>query len=262
MSDPVNIFWTGGWDSTFRVMELLHLTDRPIQPHYVIDPRRRSSEMEIRTMERITRALIEGGFAEEERIRPLKTHRREEIPHDDAIDQAFREITRTHRVGNQYRWLAMLVKGEGLDGIELGIERGSIYPVVNSALTALDQKLHTKTVAPNSGSVSALFGRYSLPLIERGDAELRRHATESGWDRILAHTCFCHSPLLGRYPCGTCRPCMLMIERKGEGNRVGWRGKLRYWLVERPIRLLPKSIVWRIRQHQESRAASKNQSAA
>lgn len=263
MREPVNIFWTGGWDSTFRVMELLERTDRPVQPHYVIDPRRHSSAMELDTMARITQALVEECFAEAGRIRPVETHHREEIPHDEAIDQAFREITRTHRVGNQYRWLAMLVKARGLEGIELGIERGSIYPIVAPVLTDPPEgKSNARGVRPDAGAVSTLFGGYTLPLIDRNDAELRAQAVDNRWDGMLTRTCFCHSPLRGKHPCGTCRPCVLMLERKGEAARVGWRGKLRYWLIERPIRLLPAPAVWRIRQFQESRAAKKTRESA
>ncbi|WP_018141268.1 hypothetical protein [Thioalkalivibrio sp. ALJ7] len=262
--EPIDIFWTGGWDSTFRVMELLHLTDRPIQPHYVIDPRRRSSGMEILTMKRISRALIEEGFAEAGRIQPLMTHQREAIPHDETIDDAFQEIMRSHRVGNQYRWLAMLVKAEGLDGIEIGIVQGDrIAAVLEDHLIESNiDGCPTMTVERDAGDVSVLFAHYSLPLARRGPLELRKQAKELGWKGPLAKTCFCHTPLSGMHPCGTCRPCVLMLERKGEAKRVGWRGKLRYWLIERPIRLLPRAVSWRIRQSQEARAAARSQKEA
>ena len=48
-----NLFWTGGWDSTFRVLQLLLLHKRSVQPYYVIDEDRRSTGMEIHTMIKI-----------------------------------------------------------------------------------------------------------------------------------------------------------------------------------------------------------------
>jgi len=39
----VNLLWTGGWDSTFRLLQLILDTRATIQPVYVIDTARRSS---------------------------------------------------------------------------------------------------------------------------------------------------------------------------------------------------------------------------
>ena len=33
---PQNVFWTGGLDSTFRVLYLLHNTNKTVQPHYIV----------------------------------------------------------------------------------------------------------------------------------------------------------------------------------------------------------------------------------
>lgn len=258
MQEPVNIFWTGGWDSTFRVMELLTATSRPIQPHYVIDPRRASSALELSTIQHLTRHFEASGYAEQGRIREPIVYRRENIPLEPEIDEAFLVITRQHRLGNQYRWLAMLVKAEGLDGIELSVEKGSLYPIVAPSLVPVAQDtIPAYRIAPDSGAVAVLLGQFSFPLIERNDAQLRREAAEQGWEGVLAGTCFCHSPVWGQHPCGTCRPCILMLERKGEGGRLGWIGKTRYWAIERVIRALPSALEWRCRQWQENRAAHK-----
>lgn len=47
-----SIFWTGGWDSTFR---LLQLAERQIniKPIYIKDPARKSAEIEIARMTEI-----------------------------------------------------------------------------------------------------------------------------------------------------------------------------------------------------------------
>ena len=33
--DPEYVFWTGGYDSTFRICELLIIYKRPVQPVYI-----------------------------------------------------------------------------------------------------------------------------------------------------------------------------------------------------------------------------------
>lgn len=258
MSDVTHIFWTGGWDSTFRVMELLTFTDRPIQPHYVVDPRRRSAPLEIETMQRLTRHLKEAAYAEESRIREPILYRRAAIPFDRDIDDAFLTISEQHRLGNQYRWLAMLAVSARLDGVELCVERGSLYPIAAAHLVhTRDDARPTFRIADNAGAVGTLLGPFSFPLIERNDARLREQATARGWQKVLAGTCFCHSPVRGHHPCGTCRPCILMLERKGESARVGLIGKARYWTIERLIRALPSALEWRCRQWQENHAVRK-----
>ena len=259
---PAHVLWTGGWDSTFRLLELLTQTSQRIQPHYVIDPRRRSATMELEVIRHLTDILISRGYAEPGRIASPIVYRREEIPHDEAIEQAFDEVRRDHRLGNQYQWLAMLVKAKGLDGIELSVEKGSLYPIVSPYLmTDAISEGKAYRIDPSAEAVATLLGHFSFPLIKRDDACLRQQATEREWDGVLSATCFCHTPVLGRYPCGTCRPCVLMLERKGESARLGWIGKARYWCIERVIRFLPKGLAWRYRNYQEKRAVRRSQGA-
>ena len=40
---PVQILWTGGWDSTFRLLQLLLELKLEVIPHYVIDDTRESA---------------------------------------------------------------------------------------------------------------------------------------------------------------------------------------------------------------------------
>lgn len=48
-NEPVYILWTGGWDSTFRVVEL-SLKNQTIQPLYCVDKNRKSIDKEIEAM--------------------------------------------------------------------------------------------------------------------------------------------------------------------------------------------------------------------
>lgn len=54
----VNILWTGGWDSTYRIVELFR-EQVQIQPIYCCDPSRGSMQKEVETMEKIRGALLE-----------------------------------------------------------------------------------------------------------------------------------------------------------------------------------------------------------
>ena len=67
-SEPVRIFWTGGFDSTFRVLQALLDENRTVIPYYLsgsIDnipsnrTRRRNQEMEQRAMDQIRKRLVD-----------------------------------------------------------------------------------------------------------------------------------------------------------------------------------------------------------
>ena len=53
----VNIFWTGGWDSTFRVLQLLIAKKKTVQPFYINDPNRKSAEKELNAMKTVDRVV-------------------------------------------------------------------------------------------------------------------------------------------------------------------------------------------------------------
>ncbi len=53
-----NLLWTGGWDSTFRLLELLLVKGKVVQPYYIIDADRNSTGMELRTMEELKRRIF------------------------------------------------------------------------------------------------------------------------------------------------------------------------------------------------------------
>ncbi len=61
----VHILWTGGLDSTCRVIELSRMEGITIQPYYLLDPRRHSTRQEIRAISRIFEDIRQhpgGGF--------------------------------------------------------------------------------------------------------------------------------------------------------------------------------------------------------
>lgn len=64
-NEVCKILWTGGWDSTYRIVELFR-EQIQIQPIYCCDPSRGSIQREIETMENIRNTLLEkievGGY--------------------------------------------------------------------------------------------------------------------------------------------------------------------------------------------------------
>jgi hypothetical protein len=116
-----HLLWTGGWDSTFRVLQLLLCSRDAVQPHYIIDPERPSSGIEIATMEALRWDIAR--IAPAHRLRSTVITPLERIPRDARIDAAWRELRRIVPIGEQYAWLAAYVRLKGLDTMELCIHR-------------------------------------------------------------------------------------------------------------------------------------------
>ena len=51
MKPPLKILWTGGWDSTFQLLQLLIDQKVSVTPFYLIDEERRSTGVEIITLQ-------------------------------------------------------------------------------------------------------------------------------------------------------------------------------------------------------------------
>ncbi len=57
MNEPVHVLWSGGWESTYRVLDLVFTEQAVVQPHYIVDINRPSSLHELRTMASIKHAI-------------------------------------------------------------------------------------------------------------------------------------------------------------------------------------------------------------
>ena len=108
--DTVNIFWTGGWDSTFRILQLAE-HDIIIQPWYIIDPVRIGNKYEQRAMDEIL-ATIETSSEFKARILPIKKINAKEIDaiEDEEIASAYNRLKEKYKLGWQYQWFAKLCK--------------------------------------------------------------------------------------------------------------------------------------------------------
>jgi hypothetical protein len=58
--NAVNLLWSGGWDSTFRLLELILVRRRPVKPYYVIDSQRMSTGVELERRDRIKDCCLRG----------------------------------------------------------------------------------------------------------------------------------------------------------------------------------------------------------
>lgn len=227
---PVNLLWTGGWDSTFRLLQLVLLQRRLVQPVYLIDSGRRSTAVEIETMDGIRARLRREPAGTADLLLPTRFGKVAELLPDPELAAAFQTVRTTRFMGSQYDWLARYCKQNGVDRIELCIHRDDkAHRVVEPFVCEVAEATEVMVIFDprHVGTPEqALFRYFAYPLFQLSKQDMAAQARAHGWTETMRLTWFCHEPRGKRRPCGVCNPCIYTIE---EG--LGWRLPLRSWLA-------------------------------
>lgn len=118
----INLLWTGGLDSTFRLWELSrHEVD--VQPYYIIDPTRGSIPQEKRAMEKVL-GLLRNNSATKANINDVEFIEFSSIQPDEKITKSWKFFNDWNQLGTQYDYLARFAKQKGIK-LEVGLE-GSV----------------------------------------------------------------------------------------------------------------------------------------
>ncbi|WP_017925877.1 hypothetical protein [Thioalkalivibrio sp. HL-Eb18] len=206
----IKLLWTGGWDSSYRLLDLALYRNRKVQPIYVLDPRRKSYVYELRAMANI-RAGIEARAEARGRVAPVRVYLRSDILEDPNITELYQRLASEVHVGTQYDWLARLCEQEGLRDLELSLTG-------HEAGTELQERLFRN---PQYGDFRfreddfawELFQYYRFPLLSVTKEAMKYDAEAKGFLPLLEQSWFCHSPILGQ-PCGHCQPCRFSRESR------------------------------------------------
>lgn len=233
----VPLLWTGGWDSTFRLLVLLLHERRIVQPYYIVDrlQYRPGVPEEQAAMQRIRAALAARSPQAAARLRTTIECAMTDIQPHAALNQAYEGCLTFGFIGGQYEWLAAYCAAHRIDGMELSIHRDDkardlLAPLIDASRTRLDAK--------HQGDPRyELFKGFRLPLFDLSKQNMRAVAQAGGFEDLMRMTWFCHTPRRHR-PCGTCNPCIYTIE-EGLADRVPFAGRLRYHL-----RIVPRARRW------------------
>ena len=218
------VLWTGGWDSTFRVLDLLSRSRVVVQPYYVLDPGRRSHRVEMARMAEIAAAAAARGWPG--RLEPLEVVAMPDTARHPDIREAWSALHAEIGIGTQYAWLAAFARERDLRGLEIGVVPGGetevfLRPrVVRRSLGGRDRTVFDPAAHP----AALLFERMEFPILALGKPEMGAIAAERGFRDLLERSWFCHDPLFGRHACGLCVPCRDAV-RRGVAYRLGWRGR-------------------------------------
>lgn len=222
-SPCVNLLWTGGWDSTFRLLQLLLLHRVAVVPHYLEDPTRTSTQTELRTMARIGDHLREAYPHTRELLQPLRIAAVTGVAKDPEITGALREIRKRIYIGSQYAWLPAFCKHNAIVDMELCVHvDDKVQALLRSFAMEFEHPGGYRSIRVDprhAGSAEfRLFGYFGFPLFHIDKVGMGRQAEAEGWGAIMDMTWFCHTPVRGE-PCGFCAPCVYTIA-EGLARRV------------------------------------------
>lgn len=235
----VSIFWTGGYDSTFRVCQLSR-QEVIIQPYYLSEGRP-SEEYEKKAVQVISEKLRNAPGTKALIRKPIQVSLEERFT-DPAVEAAFGVLRKQAFMGAQYKRLgAFALK---VPGIEMSIHKDDkavaiiqqfgqlmAVPDVCGASYVLDP-------AHSKAELVTLFGNLRFPLVNYTKLDMMSEYEKMGLSEIITDTWFCHHPMNGQ-PCGTCNPCKYTIE-EGMSYRLPEEALRRYRRSKSPLTRLTR----------------------
>ena len=116
---------TGGWDSTFRLLVVLLVERRAVQPYYIVDGLRYRPGVpeEQQAMGRIRELITRRHPQAASRLLPTIDCAVQAVPANAVLTAHSEGCLATGFIGGQYEWLARYCAAHGIDGMELAIHR-------------------------------------------------------------------------------------------------------------------------------------------
>lgn len=215
-TDPniVHILWTGGWDSTYRIVELSRM-DLSILPIYCCDPDRESTPEEKKVMLKILQALSTRPETKAH-FYPIQYIDVSAIPENKEITDAHAILAADTGLGRQYEWLARLA--HKYPGLEIGTDRreqalptGCRATIMKHGGFTLDDGVPVINRGMASEECKLVLGNFHFPLADITEQEMLENIRAWGYEDIMKLSWFCHAPMNGQ-PCGMCTPCRHKME--------------------------------------------------
>jgi hypothetical protein len=227
----INVLWTGGWDSTYRVIQLVRL-GKSVNPHYLVDPYRDSTKFEIDTINKISDILNKryGGL-----IKKVKIFDSKKLDIDQGMQRYYEEILEIGYLGSQYLQLATYCKKFEIKDLDLCIHKDDkAYDYVHEFIEETEDGIcYLSENAPER--ISAIFKYFRFPVLDMTKLEMEDDAKIWHDEDIMEMTWFCHQPFFGK-SCGSCNPCMYTID-EGLSRRFSKVALIRYKLKLRLLKL-------------------------
>lgn len=228
-NEPRNVLVTGGWDSIFRILQLILIEKSPVRPIYILDPERWSVSQELKAMAKVKRALLKKFPEAEELLLATTMYDRTDIKFDQELKDAEQGVFEQVQIGGQYVWLAAAVKQFNIDDPELCVEKNfsiaGCFPSVKHFLAQCDDGMMRVPQKYKDTPQYGLYGRFAFPIPHLLKPDMMEIAREHDFLDILELSWFCHRPNFLGQACGMCNPCKDAMT-KGMQHRVPPFGRL------------------------------------
>ena len=211
-----NILWTGGWDSTFRILHTLIVQKKYVQPYYVVDVGRKSLTKELDAMKSIRKKLRNVYPEAFDLLMETIYTNKDDLVISENEKYYYKRFTDQYPIGSQYLWLSAFSKKYSLGDLELSIDKADYRNTWMEQLMpymVTDGDRFMLQLKPGFDEKLTLFTNFRFPLLTTDKYKMEQIAREHGFYDILTLSWFCHYPFFGR-PCGNCRPCKLAMEGK------------------------------------------------
>jgi len=218
--DHANLLWTGGWDSTFQLLQLLLIYKCSVSPFYLIHEDRPSTGIEIKTMKDIKNYIIKNYPHTKELFFPTQFHGVGDILPNNDITSAYHLILKKCHIGSQYEWLSRFCKERRIKDMHLSVrnpfksKENNLDEIFNNMLirdVVNSQSIYKLDPDNKNSNIFILFKYFVLPIRMFTKVQMNEIALSKGWKNIMDLTWFCQNPTYNEKPCGICTPCQQKI---------------------------------------------------
>jgi len=215
-SRTVDLLWSGGWDSTYRLLDLLLIKKFAVNTHYIIDHHRRSRSIEMVTMMKIRDKIVSTYPETKLLFNKIIFISRNSIFENKEVTIKLNNLKKIKELGPQYDMIIRYVRELEITEFELCIH------VDDKAAAHVEQQVEfiqepdgysywQLDRGVNKEDDLSVFSNIHFPILKLSKLDMRESAKKYGFENILNTTWWCHKPVRGK-PCGVCKPCRHYIE--------------------------------------------------
>lgn len=238
MKRKINILWTGGLDSTYRILEL-SMQPVTIQPYYLasVNP---STQYELNAISELTEIILNRQETKATLL-PLVVVSIAQIKPNESISVAWEKLHKISSLGSQYDWIARFANQYQLT-LELGIEKDPCESTIVRCLSLcggseeiVEEGLpYVKSTCDNDDARLVFQNmRFPVPLFNMTKQDEISQYKKWNAEDVLQKIWFCYRPV-NEKPCGLCDPCKTYIE-VGLGKMIPLR-RLRLYYFRKKYR--------------------------
>ena len=218
--EEINLFWTGGYDSTFRLCQALLQENKIVTPIYIsykhLDNlpnksyKRKSHAQELKAMNQIRKILINKYPYIKNRFNNIIN-----IPYIKIKKNILRSMEnlwregRNHRSLSQYGGLAQVSLDLNKD-IEIAVEKSRHSTMRNMVKKYVVKYPDGNYRIKNPDKNANIFRNMVFPTFYLSKQDMLNIAKNNGYDDILKYTWSCWFPKKGK-PCNNCPMCYQRI---------------------------------------------------